>query len=350
MKKKLLSLALALALCLSLAAPALASGVPYIVDETGNIWTLDEEPKGSGRGWTWVRTPGNATSLLTLNGFNGEWIWDNGGVDIELSPGSKNTVGGLSFLYSDSVIGGSGELVVYDKTGESASAIQCTEATVTLKDGLVMTGGASPSDNFPLTFNSDGYAATASGVVAKYVRIAPKSSGASAAGFTDVAANSPYAAAIQWAVDKKITTGKTATTFGPGDTCTIGHANTFLWRNAGRPAPTAEGVDLLTDMDKAEMWVLNDAGYMDRLDNRSDTCTRLWFVYALWVMAGEPEASLESQFSDMVLDNLGRHDYMKAVNWAVSKGITTGKTAATFAPNDPCTRCQIVTFLFLAYK
>ena len=36
MKKKLLSLALALALCLSLAAPALASGVPYIVDETGN--------------------------------------------------------------------------------------------------------------------------------------------------------------------------------------------------------------------------------------------------------------------------------------------------------------------------
>ena len=38
--------------------------------------------------------------------------------------------------------------------------------------------------------------------------------------------------------------------------------------------------------------------------------------------------------------------YYKAMLWAVEEGITNGTTATTFAPNDPCTRGQIVTFLY----
>lgn len=40
--------------------------------------------------------------------------------------------------------------------------------------------------------------------------------------------------------------------------------------------------------------------------------------------------------------------YEEAVNWAVEKGITNGVSSDMFAPNDPCTRGQIVTFLWRA--
>ncbi len=40
--------------------------------------------------------------------------------------------------------------------------------------------------------------------------------------------------------------------------------------------------------------------------------------------------------------------YTEAVNWAVSKGITSGTSSTTFSPGQPCTRAQIVTFLYKA--
>lgn len=40
--------------------------------------------------------------------------------------------------------------------------------------------------------------------------------------------------------------------------------------------------------------------------------------------------------------------YANSVAWAVSKGITTGKTETTFAPNEQCTKAQILTFLWRA--
>ena len=53
--------------------------------------------------------------------------------------------------------------------------------------------------------------------------------------FTDVAADSPFAAAIDWAVAGGITLGTTETTFGPGNTCSISNILTFLWRANGKP-------------------------------------------------------------------------------------------------------------------
>ena len=37
-----------------------------------------------------------------------------------------------------------------------------------------------------------------------------------------------------------------------------------------------------------------------------------------------------------------------SVLWAVEKGITNGMTATTFVPGNPCTRGQVVTFLYRA--
>ena len=53
--------------------------------------------------------------------------------------------------------------------------------------------------------------------------------------FADVAADSPFAAAIDWAVEEGITKGKTETAFGPGDVCSVSHILTFLWRANGKP-------------------------------------------------------------------------------------------------------------------
>ena len=58
--------------------------------------------------------------------------------------------------------------------------------------------------------------------------------------FTDVAADSPFAAAIDWAVAGGITLGTTETTFGPGNTCSISNILTFLWRANGKPGAKEE--------------------------------------------------------------------------------------------------------------
>ena len=58
------------------------------------------------------------------------------------------------------------------------------------------------------------------------------------------------------------------------------------------------------------------------------------------------EEQAASIFADVPADAY----YAKAVEWAVKKGITNGKANGLFGSNDPCTRAQIVTFLFRAYN
>ena len=40
----------------------------------------------------------------------------------------------------------------------------------------------------------------------------------------------------------------------------------------------------------------------------------------------------------------------EAVVWAVAEGITNGVSADRFAPDEPCTRAQLVTFLYRLSK
>ena len=57
--------------------------------------------------------------------------------------------------------------------------------------------------------------------------------------FVDVAEDAYYAAPVLWAVNKGITNGLSADTFGPDATCTRAQIVTFLWRSCGSPAPTS---------------------------------------------------------------------------------------------------------------
>jgi len=156
--------------------------------------------------------------------------------------------------------------------------------------------------------------------------------------FTDVAADSPYAAAIEWAVGKEITLGKTETTFAPADPCTVSHILTFLWRANGKPG-AEEGA---ADRDSAAKWALEKEMIAQDADLAA-TCTRSMAVTFMWKAAGSPEAKTEKAFTDVASDA----EYAAAVAWAVENEITAGTgDGTTFAPGNPCNRGQIVTFLF----
>ena len=73
-------------------------------------------------------------------------------------------------------------------------------------------------------------------------------------------------------------------------------------------------------------------------------CTRAQIVTFLWRAAGSPEPKSMSSFSDVSADSY----YAKAVAWAVENGITTGTGDGKFSPDTTCTRAQSVTFLFRA--
>lgn len=109
--------------------------------------------------------------------------------------------------------------------------------------------------------------------------------------FTDVSPADYYYTAVQWAFAQGITGGTSGTTFSPDRPCTRGQVMTFLWRSAG--------------------------------------C---------------PDAATQNSFVDVAPGDY----FSAAVSWAVQRQITNGTSATTFSPNAPCTRAQVMTFLFHA--
>ena len=73
-------------------------------------------------------------------------------------------------------------------------------------------------------------------------------------------------------------------------------------------------------------------------------CTRAQIVTFLWRAAGSPAPKSMSSFSDVPADAF----YAKAVAWAVENGITSGTGEGKFSPDATCTRAQSVTFLYRA--
>lgn len=74
-------------------------------------------------------------------------------------------------------------------------------------------------------------------------------------------------------------------------------------------------------------------------------CTRAQIVTFLWRAAGSPEPKGMSGFVDVSADAY----YAKAVAWAVEQGIVSGTSATTFSPDVVCTRAQSVAFLYRAF-
>ena len=87
-------------------------------------------------------------------------------------------------------------------------------------------------------------------------------------------------------------------------------------------------------------------GIGDGLFGPNQPCTRAQIVTFLWRAAGAPVVNYAMDLTDVPSDAY----YAEAVRWALSQGITTGTADGRFSPNAPCTRAQAVTFLFRASK
>ncbi len=167
--------------------------------------------------------------------------------------------------------------------------------------------------------------------------------------------NEFYYGPVYWAYDNKITTGVTQKLFKPNDPCSRGQIITFIWRAEGEPA-VANKESKFKDVDAKEfyykpmLWGVEKGiinGLTETKFGPDDTCTRGQIVTMLWRAMGKPQVTnKEHSFVDVD----AKEFYYEPVLWAVEKGITTGKTSTTFAPNANVNRGETVTFLYRAYK
>ena len=107
--------------------------------------------------------------------------------------------------------------------------------------------------------------------------------------YTDVAAGDWFTSFVQYCYNNKLISGTSDTTFDPA-----------------------------LDMDRAT------------------------FVTMLYALAGRPDVTAGSTFTDVSADAW----YAKAVTWAVSNGITAGRTTTTFAPGDTMSREEMAVFIY----
>ncbi len=114
-------------------------------------------------------------------------------------------------------------------------------------------------------------------------------------------------------------------------------------------APTQSFADVSTDAYyyEAVKWAAKNGitgGVGNGLFAPGAPCTRAQIVTFLWRAAGSPEPKNASSFSDVPASAY----YARSVAWAVENGITTGTGNGRFSPDATCTRAQSVTFLYRA--
>lgn len=167
--------------------------------------------------------------------------------------------------------------------------------------------------------------------------------------FADVPADAYYADAVAWAVKEGITSGTGTNTFSPNASCTRAQMVTFLWRANGSPKATK--ANPFTDVSAdayyydAVLWAAEKgitSGTSATTFSPDAVLTRGQTVTFLWRANGSPVVNYAMNFTDVD----GSAYYGEAVRWAVSEGITAGTGGNNFSPDAPCTRAQIVTFMY----
>ena len=173
--------------------------------------------------------------------------------------------------------------------------------------------------------------------------------------FVDVEQDDYFYDSVLWAVAKEITTGTSADRFSPDADCTRAQVVTFLWRAAGKPAPQSTE-NPFTDVDptdyyyEAVLWAAENGittGVKADQFGPKDPCTRAQVVTFLWRAAGKPEVLSDSA----AFADVEPDDYFApAVLWAVENQITLGTGNGLYEPKTTCSRAQTVTFLYRSAK
>lgn len=170
-------------------------------------------------------------------------------------------------------------------------------------------------------------------------------------GFPDVFEGDYISGPVQWAVEQGITVGDEAGRFLPNAKCSRAQIVTFLWRAYGKEAASqpAGFTDLPQSGDyrSAISWAVENkitGGIGGGKFGVNAPCTRDQAVTFLWRAAGEPVPASSSRFADVSPNS----PYKTAIDWAVENEITLGTGNNKFGAGAPCTRAEIVTFLYRA--
>lgn len=167
--------------------------------------------------------------------------------------------------------------------------------------------------------------------------------------FNDVPPTAWYYEAATWAYDAKIAKGEGGKRLNPNKLCTRAEMVTFLWRALGCPEPSGTGktfVDVASGSwyAKAVQWAAGQKivkGEGGKRFNPDATISRAEAVTFLYRTLGVPTA-LGSRFTDVPESAY----YAEAVAWAAEKDIAQGLGKRSFSPAGPCTRAQVLTFLY----
>ena len=176
--------------------------------------------------------------------------------------------------------------------------------------------------------------------------------------FADVPSGSYYEDAVSWAAANGITAGTDAAHFSPDSVCTRAQAVTFLYRAAGSPAPKTsvmpfKDVPTGSYYYDAVLWAVENGitkGTGEAAFSPDETCTRAQIVSFLYRMIQSEGGGFTGAWMFRLPFTDAPDWAYEAIAWCYQKGITAGTDATTFSPNAPCTRAQIVTFLWRCKK
>ncbi len=172
--------------------------------------------------------------------------------------------------------------------------------------------------------------------------------------FTDVTEADYFYNPVRWALRTNVTSGLSETAFGPNEPCTRAQVVTFLWAANGKPEPAGseEPFEDVSESDwfyKPVLWAVENGitgGTSATTFSPNDPCTRAQVVTFLWADAGKPD----SLHGDIPFKDTFVGDwFLGPVLWAVRNDITGGTGNGMFSPYATCTRGQVVTFLYKAY-
>lgn len=156
--------------------------------------------------------------------------------------------------------------------------------------------------------------------------------------------------AVNWAVEEGITSGTSDTTFSPFETCTRGQVVTFLWRALGSPESEMSD-NIFTDVSddayyyEAVLWAYENyitSGTTATTFSPDETCTSGQVITFLWRALGEPDADI----SILPVSEQSQY-YAQAVAWAMESNLLNYSTRK-FAAENLSPRADIVTYLYYA--
>ena len=158
----------------------------------------------------------------------------------------------------------------------------------------------------------------------------------SVSGFGDVPQNSWFADAVKYVSENKLMNGTSTTAFSPNGNMSRGMLMTVLARYAGE---STDGGTVWYE--KGMNWAKNKGVSDGSAPNAS--ITREQLAAMLYRYAGEPSVSADlSAYTDTV--DISPYA-SKAVEWCVAKGILSGKSATSLAPQDTATRAECAAML-----